>query len=61
MDRSLVMPWDEKLVSLMNTDEFRDIVDDVDYEQKRINKSPVYQGDETLITKELKNENCNES
>ena len=27
VDGSLVMPWDDKLVSLMNTDEFRDIVD----------------------------------
>jgi len=27
VDSSLVMPWDDKLVSLMNTDEFRDIVD----------------------------------
>ena len=27
VDSSLVMPWDERLVSLMNTDEFRDIVD----------------------------------
>lgn len=26
-DGSLVMPWDDKLVSLMNTDAFRDIVD----------------------------------
>ena len=28
VDRSLVMPWDDKLVSLMSTDEFRDIVDE---------------------------------
>ena len=28
VDGSLEMPWDDKLVSLMNTDEFRDIVDD---------------------------------
>lgn len=27
VDSSLVMPWDDRLVSLMNTDEFRDIVD----------------------------------
>ena len=27
VDRSLVMPWDDKLVSLMSTDEFRYIVD----------------------------------
>ena len=27
VDSSLVMPWDDKLVSLMSTDEFRDIVD----------------------------------
>jgi len=27
VDSSLVMPWDDKLVSLMNTDAFRDIVD----------------------------------
>ena len=27
VDRSLVMPWDDKLVSLINTDEFRGIVD----------------------------------
>lgn len=27
VDRSLVMPWDDKLVSLLSTDEFRDIVD----------------------------------
>lgn len=27
VDCSLVMPWDDKLVSLMSTDEFRDIVD----------------------------------
>ena len=27
VDRSLVMPWDDKLVSLMSTNEFRDIVD----------------------------------
>ena len=27
VDGSLVMPWDDKLVSLMNTDEFRDIVE----------------------------------
>ena len=27
VDRSLVRPWDDKLVSLMSTDEFRDIVD----------------------------------
>ena len=27
VDGSLVMPWDDKLVSLMNTDAFRDIVD----------------------------------
>lgn len=27
VDSSLVMPWDERLVSLMSTDEFRDIVD----------------------------------
>ena len=27
VDRYLVMPWDDKLVSLMSTDEFRDIVD----------------------------------
>ncbi len=28
VDRSLVMPWDDKLVSLMNTDDFREIVDE---------------------------------
>ena len=28
VDRSLVMPWDDKLVSLMSTDEFRKIVDE---------------------------------
>lgn len=28
VDRALVKPWDDKLVSLMNTDEFRDIVDE---------------------------------
>ena len=28
VDKSLVKPWDDKLVSLMNTEEFRDIVDD---------------------------------
>ena len=28
VDRVLVKPWDDKLVSLMNTDEFRDIVDE---------------------------------
>ena len=28
VDGSLVMPWDDKLVSLMNADGFRDIVDD---------------------------------
>ena len=28
VDHSLVMPWDDKLVSLMSTDEFRDIVDE---------------------------------
>ncbi len=28
VDGSLVMPWDDKLVSLMNADAFRDIVDD---------------------------------
>ena len=28
VDSSLVMPWDDKLVSLMNTEEFRDVVDD---------------------------------
>ena len=27
VDSSLVMPWDDKFVSLMSTDEFRDIVD----------------------------------
>ena len=27
VDSSLVMPWDDKLVNLMNTEEFRDIVD----------------------------------
>ena len=27
VDSSLVMPWDDKLVSLINTDEFRGIVD----------------------------------
>lgn len=27
VDRSLIMPWDDKLVSLISTDEFRDIVD----------------------------------
>ena len=27
VDGSLVVPWDDKLVSLMSTDEFRDIVD----------------------------------
>ena len=27
VDSSLVMPWDERLISLMSTDEFRDIVD----------------------------------
>ena len=27
VDSSLVMPWDDKLVSLMNTDAFREIVD----------------------------------
>ena len=28
VDSELTMPWDDKLVSLMSTDEFRDIVDD---------------------------------
>ena len=28
VDRDLTLPWDDKLVSLMNTDEFRAIVDD---------------------------------
>ena len=28
VDRSLIMPWDDKLVSLMRTDEFRGIVDE---------------------------------
>ena len=28
VDRSLELPWDDKLISLMTTDEFRDIVDD---------------------------------
>ena len=28
VDKVLVKPWDDKLVSLMNTDEFRDIVDE---------------------------------
>ena len=28
VDGELVMPWDDKLVSLMSTDEFRDVVDD---------------------------------
>ena len=28
VDGSLVMPWDDKLVSLISTDEFRDIVDE---------------------------------
>ena len=28
VDSALTMPWDDKLVSLMSTDEFRDIVDD---------------------------------
>ena len=28
VDGALTMPWDDKLVSLMSTDEFRDIVDD---------------------------------
>ena len=27
VDRSLVMPWDDKLVSLLSTEEFRDVVD----------------------------------
>ena len=27
VDSSLVMPWDDKLVSLMSTEEFRDVVD----------------------------------
>ena len=28
VDGELVLPWDDKLVSLMSTDEFRDVVDD---------------------------------
>ena len=28
VDRALIMPWDDRLISLMSTDEFRDIVDD---------------------------------
>ena len=28
VDRALIMPWDDRLVSLISTDEFRDIVDD---------------------------------
>ena len=28
VDRSIIMPWDDKLVSLMRTDEFRGIVDE---------------------------------
>ena len=28
VDSELVLPWDDKLVSLMSTDEFRDVVDD---------------------------------
>ena len=28
VDGELVMPWEDKLISLMNTDEFRDIIDD---------------------------------
>lgn len=27
VDSSLVMPWDDRLVTLMSTDEFRDIID----------------------------------
>ena len=27
VDSSLIMPWDDKLVSLMSTEEFRDVVD----------------------------------
>jgi type I restriction enzyme R subunit len=27
VDGSLIQPWDDKLISLMSTDEFRDIVD----------------------------------
>ena len=27
VDSALVMPWDDRLVSLMSTDEFRDIID----------------------------------
>ena len=44
VDSSLVMPWDDKLVSLMNTDEFRGIVDAdlllrMDYIRKLGNKA----------------------
>ena len=29
VDSALSMPWDDKLISLLSTEEFRDIVDDI--------------------------------
>ena len=44
VDSSLIMPWDDKLVSLMSTEEFRDVVDNslwirMDFIRKMGNKA----------------------
>ena len=54
VDSALSMPWDDKLVSLLSTEEFRDIVDDnllrrLDY-IRRVGNSAVHDGKK--ITKE---------
>ena len=54
VDSALSMPWDDKLVSLLSTEEFRDIVDDnlmrrLDY-IRRVGNSAAHDGKK--ITKE---------
>jgi len=54
VDSALSMPWDDKLVSLLSTEEFRDIVDDnlmrrLDY-IRRVGNSAAHDG--KRITKE---------
>ena len=48
VDSALAMPWDDKLVSLMSTEEFRDLVDDNLYRRmdyiRRIGNSAAHDG-----------------
>ena len=57
VDGSLVMPWDDKLVSLISTEEFRGIVDEkllfrLDF-IRRIGNTAAHGGNWTYIAKDL--------